>query len=248
MIFLRRFALRTIKTARWILYPLLATALLYIRPTHFIHRHNRPMYARSPFLWTSPWIGAGVAKGGIRKLASQLLFQKMAQSGVLSYVAYARLDNFVSYCGWASFGFIGVMLYGLAVLSWTYHRCATAVCRECGLRVTGVPLLYFVVTTAAFGFWLGIATRAIAWISATPKVDLFDYKESLATTINAHPYLTACLMLTLTGAHLVSLQTRRQGMKEAYGNSGLALFAVDVTFFVLLLLALEVVIHTLPGR
>ncbi|MEP9328827.1 hypothetical protein PPMP20_38065 [Paraburkholderia phymatum] len=184
----------------------------------------------------------------MQKLTGQLLFQTLAQSGVLSHRGYSRFDSLMTYGGWASFGFVVVMLYGLAVLPWTYHRCATVICCECGLIVTGVPLLYFVVTTGVFGFWLGIATKSIALISATPHVELFHYGEVLATAINAHPYLTVCIMLALTGAHLVSIETRRQGMKVAYGNSGLALLAVDITSFALLLLALKVLIHTLPGR
>lgn len=246
MLFLRRVISQTIQTARWVLYPLLAVAPLYVQPSHFIRRHNRPMYARSRWLWTSPCIGAGLVASGMQKLTGQLLFQKMAQSGVLSHLGYSRFESLMTYSGWASFGFVVVMLYGVAALRWTYHRCATAVCRGCGLLVTGVPLLYFVFTTAVFGLWLGIATWVMARVTTTPEQA--HYLEWLATAINAHPYLTVCIMLALTGAHLVSLQTRRQGMKEVYGNSGLALFGVDIISFALLLLALEVLRHTLPGR
>jgi hypothetical protein len=125
---------------------------------------------------------------------------------------------------WTFFGFIALLVYGYALLRWAYHLAASAVCQRRGIEAARIPLLYFIVTTATFGFWLGAMLYAMAW--------LFEHWDGrvaeIVTALPAsHPSVVLLLVLPVGIAIRVASFNSSAGFLAVYGNSArlLALFS-----------------------
>lgn len=155
-----RAVFRAVKHSKWALYPFLAFAPLYMRPLGFAGP-NKPMYARLRGLWSTPFVGAGIAAKGGYEFLLWTYFRK-ASVGVNDAAAFHHMLFFTHTGAWTFFGFIALLVYGYAFLRWAYHLAASAVCQRRGIEAARIPLLYFIVTTATFGFWLGAMLYAMA--------------------------------------------------------------------------------------
>jgi hypothetical protein len=223
MIFSLRSFFKATKHSRWVLYPLIAFAPLYMRPLGFVGP-NKPMYARLKGLWGAPMFGAGLAAKGGYELFSWLYFQK-ASVGVGNVTAFERMKHITSYGGWGFFTIMAALIYGIALIRWGYHFVALTICRKFGLSVIQIPLLFFVVTTSTFGFWLGLMIRGMPWLYESN-----DAQGKVVTNlVSNHPHASFALVLAIGLSSLWAGENTRLGMAAAYANSGKVLMAVYLT-------------------
>lgn len=226
---------RTIKHSKWALYPFLAFAPLYMRPLGFVGP-NKPMYARLKGLWGAPLVGAGFAWKGGYKLFLWMYFQQ-ASVVAKDTGAFMRMEHVTLTAAWTFFGLTALLIYGFAFLRWSYHLAASTVCCRWGIQASRIPLLYFVVTTATFGFWLGASVCAMAW--------LFEHwnkpvAEVVAALPVSHPSAILLAVLALGGAMRWASLNSSAGFRQVYGGSARLASFVQLTPACLTLLVLYI--------
>ncbi|MBN3854042.1 hypothetical protein G3N59_11690 [Paraburkholderia sp. Ac-20340] len=202
------------ENSKYVLYLFLAFAPLYMRPLGFVGA-GKPTYTKLKGLWTTPFAGAALAVGGGSKLLQWIYFQQasvVAKDGS----AFRQMAHIVNTGSQTLFALTVGLIYGVAILRWGYHLAASTVCRHWGIQAARVPLLYFVVTTATFGFWLGVMVWAMGWLCEHWDARVEDLVTTLPVT---HPG-AILLMLLCFGAMLRWASFNGDaGFRQVYGNS-----------------------------
>jgi hypothetical protein len=117
---------------------------------------------------------------------------------------------------WTFCGFTTLLAYGYAFIRWAYHRLASEILRRRGWQVSLIPLLYFVVTTATFGFWLGVMLYAMAWLFEHWDAHMSDI---VAAFPRLHPNWTLLVFLVVGLALRRASSNSTAGFREVYANS-----------------------------
>lgn len=230
MTFTFRRLFKAIRYSRWPLYPLIAFAPLYMRPLGFVGQ-NRPLYARLNGLWGAPLVGAGLAAKGGYELFSWLYFQS-ASVGAGDVAAFERMKHMTSWGGWGFFILTAALIYGVALIRWGYHLGAFTICQKFNLSVVRIPLLYFVVTTATFGLWLGLSVRGLAWVFESGGTQ----GKVVSNFVSNHPYVFIVSLMVIGLSSQWAYRNGRLGMKAVYANSGWLVTAVYLVSILLLFL------------
>jgi len=216
--------------SKWAMYPLIAFAPMYMRPLGFVGE-NRPLYARLKGLWGAPLVGAGLAAKGGQELFSWLYFQH-ATVDIGDIAAFERMKHATTMGAWGFFVMTAVIIYGIALIRWVYHLGAFTICRRFDLAVIKIPLLYFVVTTATFGLWLGISVRALAWMYESAGAQ----GHTASRFVSDHPYVSVAAVLAVGMSTQWAFRNGQLGMKAVYANSSWLVTAIYAAAIPLLLL------------
>jgi len=215
-------------------YAMLVFIPLFARPLHFSKAPNRPIYTRLKGLMTLPMF-----VGGLWESTTISMYQWLGKresehlgNGVTQSDIWNQLHSTQSWIGLGGLAVAIVSIYAIAILRWGYHAGAVSVCRKLGFSCAQISFLYFVVTTAAWGLWVGLMVKGIDYSIWFSNGDLSGYFSALTSE---HPYRA------LGGLLLVGLVTYRasinssNGMAAVYAGSKFLAFIVGILPIILLL-------------
>lgn len=129
--------------------------------------------------------------------------------------------------GWVGQGALAVAIigiYAIAALRWGYHAGAVSVCKKMGFSCAQISFLYFVVTTAAWGLWVGLMVKGIDYSIWYSNGDLSSYFNALTSQ---HPYRALGLFLFIGAATYWSSINSSHGIAAVYANSKFLAFVVS---------------------
>ncbi|MCJ8176827.1 hypothetical protein MRS45_12035 [Pseudomonas viridiflava] len=208
-------------------YAMLVFIPLFARPLHFSKSPDRPVYTRLKGLITLPmFVGALWRSSTISmyqwmgKRESEHLGSGITQSDIWNHMHSTQ--------GWVGQGALAVAIlsiYAVAVLRWGYHIGAASVCRKLGFSCAPITLLYFVVTSAAWGLWVGLIVKGIDYSIWYSNGDLSSY-FNLSTS--QHPYRALGLFLFIGAATYRASINSSHGMAAVYGGSKFLAFMVGI--------------------
>ncbi|NKF85016.1 hypothetical protein GO293_02290 [Ralstonia solanacearum] len=205
---------RAIRRSQLIRYPLLAFAPMFVRPLGFIGP-EKSWYARLRRLWTAPLAGAGLGMSGGKKMLLWVWLQKGATAfGAAG--AYQQLTHFTDLGSYCFFAMIAVGLYAIACTRWTYHRTANLLFRKLGLDVPRIPLLYFIVTTATWGFWFGASLHMLTWLLTQSST---GSTARIQDAMIGHPDLVLVSVLAVGLATQIAARNAWLGTRAVYADS-----------------------------
>lgn len=220
---------RAIRRSQLVRYPLLAFAPMFVRPLGFVGP-EKSWYARLRRLWTAPLAGAGLGMSGGKKMLLWVWLQKGAAAfGVAG--AYQQLTHFTDLGGYCFFAIIAAGLYAIAFTRWTYHRIANFLFRKLGLDVPRIPLLYFIVTTATWGFWFGASIHVLTWFLTRAGS---GSTTRIQDAINGHPNLVLVSILAVGLATQIAGRNVWLGTRAVYADSLWLAGAVKIASIALL--------------
>lgn len=208
-------------------YAMLVFIPLFARPLHFSKAPDRPVYTRLKGLMTLPmfagtlWQSTAVSiYQWLGKRESEHLENGITQSDIWNHLHSTQ--------GWVGQGALGVAIfsiYAMAILRWGYHAGAVIVFRRLGLNCAPISFLYFVVTTAAWGLWVGLMVKGIAYSIWYSNGDLSSYFNTLTSE---HPYRALGLFLIIGAATYCASVNSSRGMAAVYANSKCLALVVGV--------------------
>lgn len=208
-------------------YAMLVFIPLFARPLHFSKAPDRPIYTRLKGLMTLPmfagtlWQSTAVSiYQWLGKRESEHLENGITQSDIWNHLHSTQ--------GWVGQGALGgaiFSIYAVAVLRWGYHAGVVSVFRRLGLRCAPISFLYFVVTTAAWGLWVGLMVKGIDYSIWYSNGDLSSY---LNTLTSEHPYPALGVFLVIGGAAYRASINSSEGMAAVYANSKLLALVVGI--------------------
>lgn len=202
---------------------------MFVRPLGFIGP-ERSWYARLRRLWTAPLVGAGLGMSGGKKMLLWVWLQKGATAfGVAG--AYQQLTHFTDLGGYCFFAIIAAGLYAIAFTRWTYHRIANRLFQKLGLDVPRIPLLYFIVTTATWGFWFGASLHVLTWFLAQASN---GSTARIQDAMNGHPNLVLLSVLAVGLATQIAGRNAWLGTRAVYADSLWLAGAVKIASIALL--------------
>ena len=238
---------RLLKDHAAVRYVLLLLAPLFSRPLDYMKRPGAPVHARLKGLWALPILVAGVWK---TVMTSFYLWMHWRQGNTTVGEAdnSELLKHFhvtESSVTWLMFAFVALGIYALALLRWGYHCCAVWTCRKAGFDCLMPPPLHFVVSTSAWGLWMGVLMAGINW--TLWKGAGFDLGASLNDITNRNPMLILGALLAMTVALHLCTRNTNLGMLAIYAGSRWLYLAVSFVSFALLgTLALGMAYLTFP--
>lgn len=145
------------------------------------------------------------------------------------------LDHLHSTQNWVGLTALSVAtlsIYAIALLRWGYHTGAISICQKLGFSCVRISFLYFIVTTAAWGLWIGLLMKGIdysLWLSDGDLSRLFNELSA------EHPYKTLGLFLVIGLATYRASINSSHGMIAIYANSKLLAWTVELLPIILLL-------------
>lgn len=215
-------------------YAMLVFIPLFARPLHFSKAPDRPVYTRLKGLMTLPmfvgtlWQSTAVSiYQWLGKRESENLENGITQSDIWTHLHSTQ--------GWVGQGALGVAIssiYAIAILRWAYHAGAVSVFRRLGLNCAPISFLYFVVTTAAWGLWVGLMVKGIDYGIWYSNGDLSSYFNTLTSE---HSYQTLGVFLFIGAVTYRASINSSQGMAAVYANSKFLALVVSVLPTILLL-------------
>lgn len=240
-------AWRHLRQAKLTAYALLLFGPMFLRPTAFVRypKGSQPIYARLPGMWGTPLLAATLYADAMQSFYEWLAWREMLRpESVMPAADYLYHLHFMrSDIGWWTLGVAFIVFYVLALLRWLYHFGSTRVLRRWRSDILDPPFKYFVVTTAAWGLWFGLAAMGMTlglWQSGDG--DLQCYFEP---RIEPHAgVFLVCLLAVSAFMHLAA-HNSQVGMKALYGGSRKLLLLVEAVPFSAALLVLWLVAHQL---
>jgi hypothetical protein len=208
-------------------YAMLVFIPLFARPLHFSKAPDRPVYTRLKGLMTLPmfvgtlWQSTTVSiYQWLGKRESEHLANGLNQSDIWNHLHSTQ--------GWIGLVALAVAIfsiYAIAALRWGYHAGAVSVCKKMGFSCAPISLLYFVVTTAAWGLWVGLMVKGIDYSIWFSNGDLSAYFNTLTSE---HPYTSLGLLLLIGAATYRASINSSRGMAVVYANSKFLAFIVGI--------------------
>jgi hypothetical protein len=128
-------------------------------------------------------------------------------------------------------------IYAIAILRWGYHAGAVSTFQKMGLKCTPISLSYFVVTTAAWGLWIGLLVKGIDYSLWHSNGDLSVFFNELPAK---YPYPALAFFLLIGLATYKASINSGLGMSAIYANSKLLAWVVGLLPIILLLACLYV--------
>jgi len=220
---------RHLRQSKLTAYAVLLLGPMFLRPAAFV-RHPKgpqPIYARLPGMWGTPLLAATLYAGVMQSFYEWLAWREMSRpEPAMPAADYLHHLHFIRFeLGLWTLGAAFIMLYMLALLRWLYHFGSTRVLRRWRSDILDPPFKYFVVTTAAWGLWFGLAAKGMAlglWQSGDG-----DLQGYLALRMEQHATaFLVCLLAVGAFMHLAS-HNRQAGMKALYGGSRKLLLLVE---------------------
>ncbi|WP_053129979.1 hypothetical protein [Pseudomonas sp. CMR5c] len=207
---------------------------LFARPLHFSKAPDRPVYTRLKGLMTLPmfagtlWQSTAVSiYQWLAKRESEYLENGITQSDIWAHLHSTQ--------GWIGQGALGIAIFGIyaiAILRWAYHAGTVSLFRRLGLNCAPISFLYFVVTTAAWGLWVGLMVKGIDYGIWYSNGDLSSYFNTLTSE---YPYQTLGVSLFIGAVTYWASINSSQGMAAVYANSKFLALVVGVLPAILLL-------------
>lgn len=206
-------------------YAMLAFIPLFARPLHFSKASDRPVYTRLKGLITLPafvgtlWQSTTVSiYQWLGKRESEHLASGMNQSDIWNHLHSTQ--------GWIGLVALAVAIfsiYAIAALRWGYHAGAVSVFKKIGFSCAPISFLYFVVTTAAWGLWVGLMVKGIDYSIWYSNGDLSSYFNTLTSQ---HPYRALGIFLFIGAITYRASINSSNGMAVVYANSKFLAFMV----------------------
>jgi len=214
---------RLLRTSKATSYALLMLGPMFIRPLAFIKepKQPQPAYAKLPGLLHTPLLVAGVMAPAFQSIYQWLFWREASKENPAQSCAdlMYRLHETEGRYFWGGFIVTVLFLYAIAFLRWAYHKGAISLIRRWIPELANPPFKYFLVTTAAFGFWLSLCLTGIVY-------GLWHWKlnEDLVIIINDYtsrhlPGATVVLLI-LGVCFRFSGRNSELGMKALYGGRG----------------------------
>lgn len=215
-------------------YAMLVFIPLFARPLHFSKAPDRPVYTRLKGLMTLPmfvgtlWQSTTVSiYQWLGKRESEHLANGIKQSDIWNH-----LHSTQGWIGLAALAVAIFSIYAIAIFRWGYHAGAVSVCRKLGFSCAPISFLYFVVTTAAWGLWVGLMVKGIDYSIWFSNGDLSGYFNTLTSK---HPYRALVLFLFVGLVTCRASINSSHGMAAVYANSKFLAVVVGVLPIILLL-------------
>ncbi|WP_148058979.1 hypothetical protein [Pseudomonas chlororaphis] len=223
-------------------YVVLLFIPLFVRPLHFSKAPDRPMYTRLKGLMTLPIFVATLWQSTTLSMYQWLGKRESERLavGVNQGDIWDHLHSTQSWIGLAALATAMFSIYAIAMLRWGYHAGAVSLCRKLGLSCTPISFLYFVVTTSAWGLWMGLLVKGIDYSLWLSNGDLSGFFNELSAK---YPYRALGFFLVVGLAIYRASINSGHGMTAIYANS--KLLALGVGFLpIILLLAFAYALET----
>ena len=153
-------------------------------------------------------------------------------NGINQSDIWDHLHNTQGWIGLVALAVAIFFIYAIAALRWGYHSGVVSVCKKMGFSCAPISLLYFVVTTAAWGLWVGLMVKGIDYSIWFSNGDLSGYFNALTSE---HPYRALGLFLFIGAAIYRASINSSQGMAAVYENSKFLAFVVGILPIIFLL-------------
>lgn len=220
---LLRQAWRLLRGAKVTTYALLMLGPMFVRPLDFVRQPNQiqPAYAKLPGLKSAPLLVSGVCAASAQSVYQWVFWLEMSNPAPAAPSAdlLLRLHNTESLYFWGAFALTTMLVYVLAFLRWGYHCGFIHVLRKWRPELRRPPLLYFVVTTAAWGLWLSLYSAIIVRGLWQWKAQ-GDIGELVSAFVQSHQVSALVVLLIIGAAMKLAGRNSERGMKAIYGGSG----------------------------
>jgi hypothetical protein len=237
---------RLVRDAKAAQYALLLLGPMFIQPLAFIKRPGQPqpLYARLRGLWGTPLVVAGIFAAAMQTLYRWVLWLQSSRATTTQPAAdwIRQLNDTQSRFFFGAFVLAVVLIYLLATLRWAYHYGMVSLVSKWRPGLPKPPLLYFVVTSAAWGMWLSLVYLVLAhgmwqWDSHG------DFGERLSEYAQAHQNSILIILLIIGVVHVVASRNSGMGRKALYGGSSWICLMVDLIAIAILMLLAYAVAH-----
>lgn len=237
---------RMIKNSDKVRYLVLALLPLFARPMHFVAQKNKPPYVRLlRGLWTTPIIAAWLAKSGAEQFFRLIAWVNYHPQGLSTLAANRQVETVAHRIGWGMFAMSIALIYIMAAIQWSFHSIAARLSRKLGWEVTNIPFFFFIAKMATWGLWIGLMTKAMAWVYEQSNGNIINYLNDHISVAKSYPNAALVIILAVIVIQHFSTKNYVEGMKEVYGNSNRLLMLVNISSVGLLLLMLFIIPHLL---
>ncbi len=202
-------------------YSLLMLGPMFIQPLAFVKipKQSAPLYARLPGLWHTPFLVAGIFAPAFQS-TYQWVFWREASKAVPAQTCSElifRLHETEGKIFWIGFGITTLLLFFIALSRWGYHYLVISFVRKWLPELCNPPLKYFVVTTAAMGFWLSLCFSLAVQGLWYWKLD-GDLSFIVNEYISTHLPEAAATAIVIAVCMRLAGRNSDQGMKALYGG------------------------------
>lgn len=208
---------RFVRRSRVTLYLLLFVAPMSIKPLGFVKRPERstPIYGSLPELMGAPVVVGHLICDGIWRIYTVLSRRQLEHSDSGSPADFLRaLDDQQPIKTYILLATVGA-LYAIAVARWLYHRSAYHTMKRRWEGMQQAPLKYFVVHTAAWGFW---SSLFLILLSQGLQMSNGDFRSYVDEQAALYGDLAAASVLAIVLILIFARRTTLRGMVEVYGS------------------------------
>ncbi|WP_156523281.1 hypothetical protein [Pseudomonas sp. GR 6-02] len=217
-------------------YVMLFFIPIFARPLHFSKGTDRPLYTRLKGLMTLPIFVATLWQSTALSMYQWL--GKRESERIITGISQGDIwDHLHSTQGWVGLAALvatTLSIYTIAILRWGYHTAAVSICQKLDFKCMPISLLYFIVTTAAWGLWIGLLMKGIDYSLWLSNGNLSGFFNELSSK---HPHKTLGLLFIVGLAMYRASINSSHGMISVYAHSRILAWVVGFLPIILLSVA-----------